>query len=154
MRGLKSAVQGSGGCRGPCVYEAVPDGGWGWAVAVAFFFVEVFTYGTIKSLGVFLEDLMTEFGESNSRVSWVIAICVFILTFTAPLSTVLSNRFGYRPVVMLGGFLISLGTISSAFVSSINEMYVTIGIVSAVTTTTSLSDLSTLTSDIRVTCQP
>ncbi|XP_045575546.1 monocarboxylate transporter 7 isoform X2 [Salmo salar] len=31
---------------------------------------------------------------------------------------------------MLGGFLISLGTISSAFVSSINEMYVTIGIVS------------------------
>ncbi|XP_045571802.1 monocarboxylate transporter 7 [Salmo salar] len=130
MRGLKSAVRGSGGCRGPCVYEAVPDGGWGWAVAVAFFFVEVFTYGTIKSLGVFLEDLMTEFGESNSRVSWVIAICVFILTFTAPLSTVLSNRFGYRPVVMLGGFLISLGTISSAFVSSINEMYVTIGIVS------------------------
>ncbi|XP_071028825.1 monocarboxylate transporter 7-like isoform X2 [Oncorhynchus clarkii lewisi] len=130
MRGLKSAVRGSGGCGGPCVYEAVPDGGWGWAVAVAFFFVEVFTYGTIKSLGVFLEDLMTEFGESNSRVSWVIAICVFILTFTAPLSSVLSNRFGYRPVVMLGGFLVSLGTISSAFVSSINEMYVTIGIVS------------------------
>uniref|UniRef100_A0AAZ3NVL1 Solute carrier family 16 member 6 n=1 Tax=Oncorhynchus tshawytscha TaxID=74940 RepID=A0AAZ3NVL1_ONCTS len=91
--------------------KAVPDGGWGWAVAVAFFFVEVFTYGTIKSLGVFLEDLMTEFGESNSRVSWVIAICVFIVTFTAPLSSVLSNRFGYRPVVMLG-------------------MYVTIGIVS------------------------
>ncbi|XP_038843351.1 monocarboxylate transporter 7-like isoform X1 [Salvelinus namaycush] len=127
MQGLKSAVRG---CGGPCVYEAVPDGGWGWAVAVAFFFVEVFTYGTIKSLGVFLQDLMTEFGESNSRVSWVIAICVFILTFTAPLATVLSNRFGYRPVVMFGGFLISLGTISSAFVSSINEMYVTIGIVS------------------------
>ncbi|CAB1350221.1 unnamed protein product, partial [Coregonus sp. 'balchen'] len=82
MRGLKSAVRGPGGCGGPCVYEAVPDGGWGWAVAVAFFFVEVFTFGTIKSLGVFLQDLMTEFGESNSRVSWVIAICIFILTFT------------------------------------------------------------------------
>ncbi|XP_041737325.1 monocarboxylate transporter 7 [Coregonus clupeaformis] len=130
MRGLKSAVRGPGGCGGPCVYEAVPDGGWGWAVAVAFFFVEVFTFGTIKSLGVFLQDLMTEFGESNSRVSWVIAICIFILTFTAPLSTVLSNRFGYRPVVMLGGSLISVGTISSAFVSSIYEMYVTLGIVS------------------------
>lgn len=77
MRGSKS-----GSCTGPCVYPAVPDGGWGWAVALAFFLVEVCTYGTIKSLGVFLQDLMEEFGESNSRVSWVISICVFVLTFT------------------------------------------------------------------------
>lgn len=74
------------GCTAPCVYPAVPDGGWGWAVAVAFFIVEVCTYGTIKSLGVFLQDLMEEFGESNSRVSWVISICVFVLTFTGQLS--------------------------------------------------------------------
>ncbi|KAM8724189.1 solute carrier family 16 member 6b isoform 2-T3 [Acanthopagrus schlegelii] len=48
----------------------------------------------------------------------------------APLSTLLSNRFGHRPVVMMGGFLISLGTITSAFTTSIKEMYITIGIVS------------------------
>uniref|UniRef100_A0A667YJT4 Monocarboxylate transporter 7 n=1 Tax=Myripristis murdjan TaxID=586833 RepID=A0A667YJT4_9TELE len=125
MKGSKSSS-----CMGPCVYPAVPEGGWGWAVAVAFFLVEVYTYGTIKSLGVFLKDLMEEFGESTSRVSWVISICVFVLTFTAPLSTLLSNRFGYRPVVMMGGFLISLGTTASAFTNSINEMYITIGIVS------------------------
>ncbi|XP_010739499.2 solute carrier family 16 member 6b isoform X1 [Larimichthys crocea] len=117
-------------CLGPNVYPEVPDGGWGWAVAVAFFLVEVCTYGTIKSLGVFLQDLMKEFQESNSRVSWVISICVFIFTFTAPLSTFLSNRYGYRPVVMIGGFLISLGTITSAFTNSINEMYITLGVVS------------------------
>eukprot|EP00064_Thunnus_orientalis_P018338 superscaffoldBa00004192_g18436 len=118
------------GCLGPNVYPEVPEGGWGWAVAVAFFVVEICTYGTLKSLGVFLQDLMEEFGESNSRVSWVISICVFIFTFTAPLSTLLSNSFGYRPVVMVGGFLISLGTITSAFTNSINEMYITMGIIS------------------------
>ncbi|XP_032392779.1 solute carrier family 16 member 6b [Etheostoma spectabile] len=117
-------------CLGPKVYPEVPDGGWGWAVAMAFFVVEVCTYGTLKSLGVFLQDLMEEFGESNSRVSWVISICIFIFTFTAPLSTMLSNRFGCQRVVMMGGFLISLGTISSAFTNSINEMYITIGVVS------------------------
>lgn len=69
-------------CLGPNVYPEVPDGGWGWTVAVAFFLVEVCTYGTLKSLGVFLQDLMEEFEESNSRVSWVISICVFIFTFT------------------------------------------------------------------------
>ncbi|XP_034568060.1 solute carrier family 16 member 6b [Notolabrus celidotus] len=123
-------VPNSKGCLGPNIYPEVPDGGWGWAVAAAFFLVEVCTYGTLKSLGVFLQDLMKDFGESNSRVSWVISICVFIFTFTAPLSTILSNRFGCRPVVMVGGFLISLGTITSAFTKSINEMYITIGFVS------------------------
>ncbi|CAF94431.1 unnamed protein product, partial [Tetraodon nigroviridis] len=117
-------------CLGPNVYSEVPDGGWGWAVAAAFFVVEICTYGILKGLGVFLQDLMEEFGESNSRVSWVISISAFIFTVTAPLSTLLSNHFGYRPVVMMGGLLISLGTISSAFSTSITEMYITVGLIS------------------------
>lgn len=141
------------GCVGPNVYPAVPEGGWGWAVALTFFMVEVNTYGVIKSLGVFLDDLKEEFKESTSRVSWVISISVFIFAFTAPLGSLLSNRFGHRPVVMMGGFLMSLGMISSAFTNSINEMYITIGIISAV----ALANLSHLKQpepfDTGVTCQ-
>ncbi|XP_076852602.1 solute carrier family 16 member 6b [Brachyhypopomus gauderio] len=114
----------------PNVYQKVPDGGWGWAIAVAFFFVEVFTFGIIKIFGIFLQDLTSHFSETNSRVSWVISICVFVMNFTAPLSSVLSNRFGYRPVVMLGGFLISLGTVTTAFAQSVTQMYITVGLVS------------------------
>lgn len=79
MMGLISSVKR---CMGPNVYPEVPDGGWGWVVAVAFFFVELFTYGVIKSFGIFLQDLMAEFNETNSRVSWVVSICVFIMAFT------------------------------------------------------------------------
>ncbi|XP_041076370.1 monocarboxylate transporter 7-like isoform X1 [Polyodon spathula] len=118
------------GCLRANVYTEVPDGGWGWVVALAFFFVEVFTYGIIKSFGIFFQDLMIHFNESNSRVSWIISICVFVMTFTAPLSSVSSTRFGHRPVVMVGGALISLGMISSAFVNSIEQMYITVGVVS------------------------
>ncbi len=77
------AVCGVKGARflGPNVYPEAPDGGWGWVVAVAFFLVEVFTYGTIKSFGIFLQDLMEEFGETNTRVSWIVSICVFVMTF-------------------------------------------------------------------------
>lgn len=64
------------------MYAEVPDGGWGWVVAVAFFFVEVFTYGIIKIFGIFLQDLMTCFGETNSSVSWAVSICVFVMAFT------------------------------------------------------------------------
>ncbi|XP_038846842.1 monocarboxylate transporter 7-like [Salvelinus namaycush] len=115
-------------CMGPNVYTAPPDGGWGWVVAVSFFLVEVFTYGVIKSLGIFLQDLMEEFGESNSRVSWIISICVFVMAFTAPLASVMTNRFGFQTVVMIGGLLVSIGTIASGFTRSINEMYITIGL--------------------------
>ncbi|KAK2820775.1 hypothetical protein Q5P01_023734 [Channa striata] len=114
---------------GPNVYPEPPDGGWGWMVAVAFFFVEVFTYGTIKSFGIFLQDLMEEFGETNSRVSWIISICVFVMTFNGPLSSVMTNRFGFQFVVMIGGLLISSGTIATSFTSSINQMYITYGLI-------------------------
>ncbi|XP_053563659.1 monocarboxylate transporter 7 [Bombina bombina] len=120
----------TGKSRSANVYTKVPDGGWGWVVAVAFFFVEVFTYGVIKSFGVFFHEFRNYFDESNSRISWIISICVFVLTFTAPLSTILSNRFGHRPVVMLGGFLVSLGMILASFARNIVEMYITIGVVS------------------------
>lgn len=114
---------------GPNVYPRAPDSGWGWVVAVAFFMVEVFTYGTIKSFGIFLQDLMEEFGETNSRVSWIVSICVFVMTFNGPLSSVMTARFGFQLVVMLGGLLISAGTIATSFTTSVNQMYFTYGLV-------------------------
>ncbi|XP_054831830.1 monocarboxylate transporter 7 [Eublepharis macularius] len=117
-------------CITPNIYAKVPDGGWGWIVAFAFFFVEALTYGIIKSFGVFFTDLVESFNETNSRISWIISICVFVLTFTAPLSTVLCNRFGHRLVVMFGGALISIGMIIGSFARTVVDMYISIGIVS------------------------
>ncbi len=97
---------------------------------MAFFFVEALTYGVIKSFGVFFNDLMESFDETNSRISWIISICVFVQTFTAPLSTVLTNRFGHRFVVMAGGVLVSTGMITASFAHSVVHMYITIGIIS------------------------
>ncbi|XP_054877090.1 monocarboxylate transporter 7-like isoform X2 [Poeciliopsis prolifica] len=110
-------------------YSQAPDGGWGWVVAVAFFLVEMFTYGIIKSFGIFLQDMMEEFGETNSRVSWIISICVFIMAFNSPLSSVMMNRFGFQFVVMIGGLLISTGTIATSFTTSLNQIYITYGLV-------------------------
>ncbi|XP_068161871.1 monocarboxylate transporter 7 [Antennarius striatus] len=114
---------------GPNVYSEAPDGGWGWIVAMAFFLVEVFTYGTIKTFGIFLQDLMSEFGETNNRVSWIVSISVFVMTFNAPLSAVMTKRLGFQLVVMTGGLLISTGTIATSFSTSINQMYITYGLV-------------------------
>ncbi|XP_038613152.1 monocarboxylate transporter 7 [Tachyglossus aculeatus] len=116
-------------CASTNVYSQVPDGGWGWTVAFAFFFVEALTYGIIKSFGVFFNDLMECFKETNSRISWIISICVFVLTFSAPLATILTNRFGHRPVVMVGGGIISIGMVLASFSRTVFHMYITIGII-------------------------
>ncbi|XP_061565232.1 monocarboxylate transporter 7 [Cololabis saira] len=126
MRRCRTQISG---VLGPNVYSEAPDGGWGWAVAAAFFVVEVFTYGTIKIFGIFLLDLMEEFKETNSRVSWIVSICVFVMTFFGPLASVMTNRFGFQFVVMTGGLLICSGTIATSFVTSINQIFITYGLV-------------------------
>uniref|UniRef100_H3D5Q1 Monocarboxylate transporter 7 n=1 Tax=Tetraodon nigroviridis TaxID=99883 RepID=H3D5Q1_TETNG len=109
------------------VYPEAPDGGWGWVVGVAFFMVEMFTYGSIKSFGIFLQDLMEEFGE-NSRVSWIVSIAVFVMTFNGPLSSVLTNWLGFQLVVMTGGLLIFSGVFATSFTTSVNQIYLTYGL--------------------------
>ena len=86
------------GCMGPNVYPDVPNGGWGWVVAVAFFFVEVFTYGFIRSFGIFREEIMAEFNESSNRVMWVIPICVFTMGFTGETSTASLSSLNSHPL--------------------------------------------------------
>uniref|UniRef100_A0A8C4N4G9 Solute carrier family 16 member 6 n=1 Tax=Eptatretus burgeri TaxID=7764 RepID=A0A8C4N4G9_EPTBU len=113
----------------PKEYSKVPDGGWGFVVMVAFFFVEAFTYGVIKSFGVFFEDLMKHFGTNASSISWAVSICVFCMTFAAPLSVFLSTRFTCRHVVMLGGILSSAGTLAASFSTNVVAMYLSLGLV-------------------------
>lgn len=51
---------------------------------------------------------------------------------SGPLSSVLINRFGVQLVVMTGGLLISTGAIATSFATSINQMYITYGLVTGI----------------------
>lgn len=57
----------------------------------------------------------------------MVTLCSF---HAAPLSTVLSNRFGHRLVVMAGGLLVSTGMVVASFSQEVYHMYITIGIIS------------------------
>lgn len=51
---------------------------------------------------------------------------------SGPLSSMLTNRFGFQLVVMTGGLLISAGTIATSFTSSVNQMYITYGLIAGI----------------------
>ncbi|XP_018653992.1 putative monocarboxylate transporter [Schistosoma mansoni] len=107
-----------------------PDGGWGWVVVIATFFVHMITDGVIVSFGVFIESLVEEFQDSMSATSWIGSFSYGIPALAAPLSSLLLNRFGCRVTCMVGGLISGLGCFAGAFTNSIISMVFSFGILS------------------------
>ncbi|XP_070704466.1 monocarboxylate transporter 4-like [Pempheris klunzingeri] len=106
-----------------------PDGGWGWAVLAGCFVITGFSYAFPKAVSVFFKELIREFGVGYSDTAWISSILLAMLYGTGPLCSVLVNRFGCRPVMMVGGLFASLGMILASFSTSIIHIYLSIGVV-------------------------
>ncbi|XP_014386730.1 PREDICTED: monocarboxylate transporter 4 [Myotis brandtii] len=87
---------------GPTGVKA-PDGGWGWAVLLGCFVITGFSYAFPKAVSVFFKELMLEFGIGYSDTAWISSILLAMLYGTGPLCSVCVNRFGCRPVMLVGG---------------------------------------------------
>ncbi|XP_033893915.2 monocarboxylate transporter 4-like [Acipenser ruthenus] len=113
---------------GPTGVKA-PDGGWGWAVLCGCFVITGFSYAFPKAISVFYKELIQEFGVGYSDTAWISSILLAMLYGTGPLCSVLVNRFGCRPVMMVGGLFASLGMILASFATSIIQIYFTTGVI-------------------------
>lgn len=51
------------------------------------------------------------------------------LCLPGPISSVLVNTYGCRPMVMIGGCLCSLGMILASFCTSVLQLYLCIGVI-------------------------
>lgn len=105
-----------------------PDGGWGWAVLLGCFIITGFSYAFPKAVSVFFKELMLEFGIGYSDTAWISSILLAMLYGTGPLCSVCVNRFGCRPVMLVGGLLASLGMVAASFCRSVIELYLTTGV--------------------------
>lgn len=112
---------------GPTGVKA-PDGGWGWAVLLGCFVITGFSYAFPKAVSVFFKELMLEFGIGYSDTAWISSILLAMLYGTGPLCSVCVNRFGCRPVMLVGGLLASLGMVAASFCRSVIELYLTTGV--------------------------
>ncbi|XP_061667314.1 monocarboxylate transporter 4 isoform X2 [Syngnathoides biaculeatus] len=113
---------------GPTGVKA-PDGGWGWAVLVGCFVITGFSYAFPKAVSVFFKELIREFSVGYSDTAWISSILLAMLYGTGPLCSVLVNRFGCRPVMMVGGVFASMGMVLASFATSIIHIYFCIGVI-------------------------
>ncbi|XP_069580302.1 monocarboxylate transporter 4-like [Brachyistius frenatus] len=106
-----------------------PDGGWGWAVLAGCFVITGFSYAFPKAISVFFKELMKEFDVGYSDITWISSILLAMLYGTGPLCSVMVNRFGCRPVMMVGGLFASLGMILASFATNIIHIYLCAGVI-------------------------
>ncbi|XP_011356479.1 monocarboxylate transporter 2 [Pteropus vampyrus] len=109
--------------------SAPPDGGWGWVVDFASFISIGFSYAFPKAITVFFKEIQQIFNTTYSEIAWISSIMLAVMYAGGPISSILVNKYGSRPVVMVGGVLCCLGMVSASFSTSVLELYLTIGFI-------------------------
>ncbi|XP_070610912.1 monocarboxylate transporter 3 [Erythrolamprus reginae] len=105
-----------------------PDGGWGWFILLGCFVITGFSYGFPKAVSIYFKDLMHDFHVGYSDTAWISSIMLAMLYGTGPLSSIMVNQFGCRPVMLVGGLLASSGMILASFTTNIIELYLSAGV--------------------------
>ncbi|XP_036375758.1 monocarboxylate transporter 2 [Megalops cyprinoides] len=106
-----------------------PDGGWGWAVVLGAFISIGFSYAFPKAITVFFKDIQKIFDASYSQIAWISSIMLAVMYAGGPISSILVNTYGCRPIMIMGGFLCAIGMISASFCNSVVELYICIGVI-------------------------
>ncbi|XP_066490132.1 monocarboxylate transporter 3 [Tiliqua scincoides] len=105
-----------------------PDGGWGWIVLLGCFIITGFSYAFPKAVSIYFKELMHDFHVGYSDTAWISSIMLAMLYGTGPISSIMVNQFGCRPVMLVGGILASSGMILASFTTNIIELYLTAGV--------------------------
>lgn len=113
---------------GPVGYTP-PDGGWGWAVVVGAFISIGFSYAFAKSITVFFKEIEGIFNATSSEVSWISSTMLAVMYAGGPISSVLVNKYGSRPIMMAGGCLSGCGLIAASFCNTVQGLYVCVGVI-------------------------
>lgn len=110
-------------------YELVPpDGGWGWLVLAGSMLVNILVPGTIKSFGVLFVEFLEAFQASPSAAAWIPALCYFLYSSLGPISSILSVKYSYRTVTIIGGTFAAVGMIITYWATSVNFLYISYGV--------------------------
>lgn len=68
-------------------------------------------------------------GGERAEPSWRPGSSLSSHLYTGPLCSVCVNRFGCRPVMLVGGLFASLGMVAASFCQSIIQIYLTTGVI-------------------------
>ncbi|XP_074043473.1 monocarboxylate transporter 10 isoform X1 [Macrotis lagotis] len=113
-----------------------PEGGWGWLVMLAAMWCNGSVFGIQNACGVLFVSMLETFGSQNDKAmvfktAWVSSLSMGMIFFCCPIVSVFTDIFGCRRTAVAGAAVGLIGLMSSSFVSSIEPLYLTYGIIFA-----------------------
>jgi len=104
------------------------DTGRSWTVMWAAFLIRMMTDGMMFSFGLILSEIVAVFDEPVAKTAWVSSILSGTAMLSGPLASTLTNRLGFRVVIILGGLLGFSGIAGSYFARSLDVLFVSLGL--------------------------
>lgn len=114
------------------VKPTIPDGGWGWMIVLACFFLNGISEGISFSFGLLYIEFLHEFGSSKSATSWVGSLFLAMPLLAGPIGSAMVDRYGCISMTVMGSLISTVGFILSTYVSSLSMLYVTFGIIGGI----------------------
>ncbi|PNI87602.1 LOW QUALITY PROTEIN: SLC16A10 isoform 6 [Pan troglodytes] len=113
-----------------------PEGGWGWLVMLAAMWCNGSVFGIQNACGVLFVSMLKTFGSKDDdkmvfKTAWVGSLSMGMIFFCCPIVSVFTDLFGCRKTAVVGAAVGFVGLMSSSFVSSIEPLYLTYGIIFA-----------------------
>lgn len=109
-----------------------PDGGWGWVVMVASFCCNLIVDGMVMSASAFHVSYQNEFGASTSSVTLVSSLLSGFYLIAGPFVSALANKWGFRPVTMVGAVIASAAFAASSLANGVVYLYFIYGFVGGI----------------------
>ena len=105
---------------------------YGWVVVGGAFAILFMAYGAQYSFGVFLSAMLDELGWSRTGLSGAFSLYAFVYTGLALVAGRLTDRWGPRAVIAVGGAFLGAGWVAMGGVREPWHPYAFYGIVAAV----------------------
>lgn len=86
----------------------------------------------LYAFSVFIKPINSEFGWSRSEIALAFSICCLCNGLTAFFAGKLTDKFGPRYVVLIGGMMTATGFFLSAFIQAPFHLYLTYGVMSGI----------------------
>jgi MFS family permease len=114
---------------------------YGWVVAIAGCVIIVAAQNIQYSFGVFLKPLINQFGWSRTAISGCVTIRSILGGTMSPIAGALSDRYGPKKLIFMGVLIVGLSYLWASRLSSLWELYLTLGVLTGLGTGSLLTPL-------------
>lgn len=109
--------------------EAPPDGGLrAWSQVFAGHLIVALTWGYASSFGVFQTYYQDSLPESDSDISWIGGVQVFVLLFISIFSGRATDAGLARPVIFVGSIIMLIGTFMTSLATTYWQIFLAQGV--------------------------